>query len=743
MTDAATLITSFKNAIELEQKSDILLTDTYLQSYSPKKLSQLGLAVINLVVDNVREGFGGKTIIDLVQDPALKNANDKNEIQVGSLRVGDIVKLDYMNTGGESKQKNQSEETNNNHSFDCVVMKVSSQAITVSINESPKDESTLALYNNTGNDGGSRMWLVKLANVATYKRMMSSMGKLSELYQKTDNQIIKILLGLELYNQRLISGKPLKRSDLFDKNLNDSQVEAVSFAINDSPITIIHGPPGTGKTYTVIELIKQLCFTHGERVLVCGPSNISVDTILERLSSAFTNDNAADKKRSKKVKKQVNSGQLIRIGHPARLLAKNLQHSLDVLSKTNYGDLQDSKQVLGDIEKEIDETIKKVKKCKRYSERRALWTELKTLKKELKVREKKVVEELLSNAKVVLSTLHGAGNYELTSLYKDGLFNEEKPFFDTIIIDEVSQSLEPQCWIPLVNHIGFKRLVIAGDNMQLPPTVKSKDEFAKVPDIGSLRIDDNSVSDLEVTLFDRLMQYHEGEKYKKLLNIQYRMNQKIMQFPSDELYDGSLLADKSVANINLCDLDDVIDCDATESSCIWYDTQGGDYPEKSNEDEHNIESVGSKFNEMEVLVVIQHIKALMKAGVPSEAIGVISPYNAQVSLIKKSLVDDKFKAIEVSTVDGFQGREKEVIIISLVRSNENGDVGFLRDKRRLNVAMTRPKRQLCVVGDLSVLKRSGVEFLHRWSEFVEDERDDSGSLLETFQILYPDLEDYW
>lgn len=743
MTDAATLITSFKNAIELEQKSDILLTDTYLQSYSPKKLSQLGLAVINLVVDNVREGFGGKTIIDLVQDPALKNANDKNEIQVGSLRVGDIVKLDNMNTGGESKQKNQSEETNNNHSFDCVVMKVSSQAITVSINESPKDESTLALYNNTGNDGGSRMWLVKLANVATYKRMMSSMGKLSELYQKTDNQIIKILLGLELYNQRLISGKPLKRSDLFDKNLNDSQVEAVSFAINDSPITIIHGPPGTGKTYTVIELIKQLCFTHGERVLVCGPSNISVDTILERLSSAFTNDNAADKKRSKKVKKQVNSGQLIRIGHPARLLAKNLQHSLDVLSKTNYGDLQDSKQVLGDIEKEIDETIKKVKKCKRYSERRALWTELKTLKKELKVREKKVVEELLSNAKVVLSTLHGAGNYELTSLYKDGLFNEEKPFFDTIIIDEVSQSLEPQCWIPLVNHIGFKRLVIAGDNMQLPPTVKSKDEFAKVPDIGSLRIDDNSVSDLEVTLFDRLMQYHEGEKYKKLLNIQYRMNQKIMQFPSDELYDGSLLADKSVANINLCDLDDVIDCDATESSCIWYDTQGGDYPEKSNEDEHNIESVGSKFNEMEVLVVIQHIKALMKAGVPSEAIGVISPYNAQVSLIKKSLVDDKFKAIEVSTVDGFQGREKEVIIISLVRSNENGDVGFLRDKRRLNVAMTRPKRQLCVVGDLSVLKRSGVEFLHRWSEFVEDERDDSGSLLETFQILYPDLEDYW
>lgn len=743
MTDAATLITSFKNAIELEQKSDILLTDTYLQSYSPKKLSQLGLAVINLVVDNVREGFGGKTIIDLVQDPALKNANDKNEIQVGSLRVGDIVKLDYMNTGGESKQKNQSEETNNNHSFDCVVMKVSSQAITVSINESPKDESTLALYNNTGNDGGSRMWLVKLANVATYKRMMSSMGKLSELYQKTDNQIIKILLGLELYNQRLISGKPLKRSDLFDKNLNDSQVEAVSFAINDSPITIIHGPPGTGKTYTVIELIKQLCFTHGERVLVCGPSNISVDTILERLSSAFTNDNAADKKRSKKVKKQVNSGQLIRIGHPARLLAKNLQHSLDVLSKTNYGDLQDSKQVLGDIEKEIDETIKKVKKCKRYSERRALWTELKTLKKELKVREKKVVEELLSNAKVVLSTLHGAGNYELTSLYKDGLFNEEKPFFDTIIIDEVSQSLEPQCWIPLVNHIGFKRLVIAGDNMQLPPTVKSKDEFAKVPDIGSLRIDDNSVSDLEVTLFDRLMQYHEGEKYKKLLNIQYRMNQKIMQFPSDELYDGSLLADKSVANINLCDLDDVIDCDATESSCIWYDTQGGDYPEKSNEDEHNIESVGSKFNEMEVLVVIQHIKALMKAGVPSEAIGVISPYNAQVSLIKKSLVDDKFKAIEVSTVDGFQGREKEVIIISLVRSNENGDVGFLRDKRRLNVAMTRPKRQLCVVGDLSVLKRSGVKFLHRWSEFVEDERDDSGSLLETFQILYPDLEDYW
>ncbi|CAH2354596.1 DNA polymerase alpha-associated DNA helicase A [[Candida] railenensis] len=728
------LAASFINAINIEQKADSLATDEYLAKYSPKKLAQFGLAVVNLVISNLRTGLGGKTLIELSVDSAVSNPDD--DINPGSIRVGDIVKLSKMDN-----KKTSSDEKDNLMDVDAVVTKVSSKFIAIAVDEDSSDEKILNLYNNTGNDS-TKVWIVKLANSVTYKRMISSLNKLIEF--KGGNQIIDLLLGNTKYI--LPQSSPSVKS-FFDANLNDSQKSAIEFALS-SPLTIIHGPPGTGKTYTLIELIKQLSFNKNERVLVCGPSNISVDTILERLSAVFTNDEVQEtskKKRSSRNsdKKSLSPEKLIRIGHPARLLPTNLAHSLDVLSKTNYGSGNtDSKEILLDLQKEISETLGKIKKCKRYSERRVLWSDLKVLKKDLREREKKVTEELLMGAKVILSTLHGAGAYELTSLYKTHaeLDSESNPLFDTIIIDEVSQSLEPQCWIPIINHIGAKRLIIAGDNMQLPPTVKSNSGDLS---LSKLNIKDKngeeSVADLEFTLFDRLVQDLDGNLYKKLLDTQYRMNAKIMKFPSEELYDGKLKAHKSVADITLSQLPNVNMVDETENVCIWYDTQGGDFPEKSTDNENNdiIGSGGSKFNELEALLCIQHVEKLLNSGVKSEHIGIISPYNAQVSLLKKSLnestsIDADSEVIEISTVDGFQGREKDAIIVSLVRSNDNREVGFLRDKRRLNVAITRPKRQLCIIGDLELMQKSGVQFLKNWGEFAEDE----------FEIRYPQLDDY-
>lgn len=733
------LVEAFKNAIVLEQESDILLTNSYLSLYSPKKLAGLGLAIINLIVDNVRTGFGGKTLIELVLDPAVKN---ELGIQLGSLRVGDIVKLDKMSNSSEegiqarkavnNLSKKISDNSTKTHksesaisspdSFDAVVIKVNSHCITVSIEED--SDEILHLYNNTNET--SKMWIVKVSNSVTYKRMISTMNKLGEFGDTHGSEIIELLLGQRKYSQHSGSTK-LKEKDFFNTELNESQKQAIDFAINQSPITIIHGPPGTGKTYTLIELIKQLTFNKGERVLVCGPSNISVDTILERLSPMFAGD---DKKKRGGKKPKGNPEKLIRIGHPARLLANNLQHSLDILSKTSAGGDNDNKAILRDIEKDISETLAKAKKCKRYSERRVYWGELKELKKELRIREKKIVQDLLVNSQVVLCTLHGAGSYDLTSLYKEPSlsFGPEQPLFDTIIIDEVSQSLEPQCWIPLVNHLGFKRLVIAGDNMQLPPTVKSQDEVERM--MATMKIgEQGKLAKLEETLFDRLMRDHEGEKFKRLLNIQYRMNETIMRFPSQVLYGGELKAHSSVENIQL-------DIETEGGPCIWYDTQGGDYIEQESEAGQLGDTTGSKFNEMEAMVVIKHLKLLMSQGVDAESIGLISPYNAQVSLLKKLIhPEDKMLPVEISTVDGFQSREKEVIIISLVRSNDHREVGFLRDKRRLNVAMTRPKRQLCIVGDLELMGTSGVEFLKQWSEYVEN--PDSG-----FEVIYPELGDY-
>ncbi|CAH6720232.1 DNA polymerase alpha-associated DNA helicase A [[Candida] jaroonii] len=647
----------FKAAIDLEQKVDLNQTNAYLETYSVKKLAKLGLAVVNLIIDNIRTGLGGKTVIELVIDTAIGK-----DIEIGSIKTGDIVKIDKM---GED-----SEELNG------VVTKISTSSISVSIDEDKDEDNVLNMYNNTGSD--NKIYIVKLTNSITYKRMMITMNKLNELKDKPD--IMKVLLGEMPYFQY---NSKIKVKEFFNDNLNGSQKEAIEFCLN-SPVSIIHGPPGTGKTFTVIELIKQLVSVN-ERVLVCGPSNISVDTILERLSSNFGG-------------KKKNNGKLIRIGHPARLLDKNLQHSLDILSKNTSSD------ILSDIDNDIRTTLKNIKKCKRRSERKGLYQELKQLKKELRVREKKVIKDLLLGSQVVLSTLHGAGSRELLSVYDQG-----PKFFDTIIIDEVSQSLEPQCWIPIIHHLGIKRIIIAGDNMQLPPTIKTLDE--------DINIDFKTTANLEKTLFDRLMEIG-GEQYKKLLDTQYRMNEEIMEFPSSELYEGKLKAFEATKDISLHDLvDDEVD-DDDFSKCIWIDTQGGEYPEQANEDDN------SKYNEHEIVLVKKHLEKLINLGIKPQDIGIISPYNAQVSLLKKQL-----EGIEISTVDGFQGREKEVIIITLVRSNDNGEIGFLKDRRRLNVAMTRPKRQLCVIGDLELMNRS-TEFLNHWSQYVEDK----------FDLRYPDME---
>lgn len=717
MTLQNILAESFIQAIELEQKHDLLASAHYLLSFTPKRLAAFGLAILNLSMVSFNSALGGKTSIELSLDPAYCQPGD--EIPAGSLKVGDIVKLDRMSvSSGE-----------NNTSLEGVVTRLNGKSVFISIKENSFDESLLNLYNNTANDN-NRMYVVKLTNSVTYKRMLQAMMKLNSLRDNDKSEVMKILLGESRFYPKLNNYKKL---EYWNDNLNQSQKDAIEFSIFKSPITIIHGPPGTGKTYTLIELIKQLKFTCGEKILVCGASNISVDNILERLSPSFTpaSDMPGVKKNRKRHQKksQALPEKLIRIGHPARLLSSNLKHSLDVLSKsTSSVDGGDNQLVLKGIHEDIKNALTSIKKCKRFSERKVLWGEVRQLRRELREREKKITQDLLVNADVVLSTLHGAGSNELYNIYKTLEFSVENPLFDTIIIDEVSQSLEPQCWIPLVNHLGCRRLVIAGDNQQLPPSVDSAKEVQSPRKMGK------QIADLEKTLFDRLIANHDGDEYRKMLNVQYRMNHNIMEFPSKTLYDGHLKAGESVETILLSDLSGVKATDETSVPCIWYDTQGGDFPEQIDEDSSSNMNVsnGSKFNDMEILVVTDHIQKLISAGLKQDQIGVISPYSAQVSSIKRLLSKLYPDSIEVSTIDGFQGREKEAIIVSLVRSNDQREVGFLNDFRRLNVAMTRPKRQLCVIGDMELLQQSGVQFLEEWAKYVDD----------NFEVRYPNIMDY-
>ena len=734
---AETLASQFLKCIQHERDQDIKQTEEILKTLPLSKLVANGYAIRHLTLENIRSGLAGKLYVELGPDHSITD-----EIARGDIKVGDTVVIKPQQSSASSSSSGRSKPRGKTrakaghkhkdtasisiHDNDVVesngvrcsgvVYKLSPRQLVVAVDEQ-QEQDTTQLYSV------QRLVVTKTANTVTYKRMESTMKRLSEWIQGTvkdttlsNNAIIDYLLPLKKQNPpndptKMIpirSPRDTLTLAFFNEKLNESQRHAIAFTLNNQ-ISIIHGPPGTGKTYTLVELIQQLVHM-GERVLVCGPSNISVDTILERLAKVMPGD------------------KLLRIGHPARLLESNLCHSLDILSRSGSRGA-----IIADIYNDIDRTIKDIKRTKNYKDRKAGWQEVKELRRELRVREQRVIKELILDAKVVVATLHGSGSKELCSVYKAvGQSSEptnEEPthVFDTLIIDEVSQSLEPQCWIPLVAHCksNIKRLVLAGDNKQLPPTIKTEDDpKVKVT--------------LETTLFDRLVKQY-GDSFRKLLDTQYRMNDKIMEFPSREMYGGKLIAAESVRSGLLTDLPGVKPNDDTCESFIWYHTQG----EEFYENEIEIEGGGSagdvkgglalaqsRYNENEALLVKRHVVSLIKSGVPSEDIGIITPYSAQVATLK-SLISEVYPNVEISTVDGFQGREKEVIVLSLVRSNDKFEVGFLKEERRLNVAMTRPKRQLCVIGNIETLQRSGNKYLKDWASWGEEHAD----------IRYPSLDD--
>ena len=386
--------------------------------------------------------------------------------------------------------------------------------------------------------------------------------------------------------------------------------------------------------------------------MVCGPSNISVDNIVERLAPYRL--------------------PIIRLGHPARLLPSVLNHSLDVLTQSS-----DAASIVKDVRKDMDAKQASIKKTRNGRERKVIYGEMKELRKEYREREKQCVTRLVSESKVVLATLHGAGGFQLKT---------EK--FDVVIIDEASQALEAQCWVSLVSA---KKLILAGDHLQLPPTIKSTTIKSKSRKEDSDHDRSSSAiagESLEITLFDRLLTLH-GSSIKRMLTTQYRMHEKLMRFPSEEMYASKLIAADSVKERLLIDLPyPVEDTDDTREALVFWDTQGGDFPEMS-EDENTTKSTraailnDSKSNEMEAALVKLHVKNLVGAGVLAEDIAVVTPYNAQLTLLAHEL-KEKFPGIELGSVDGFQGREKEAVILSLVRSNPKHEVGFLGEKRRLN-----------------------------------------------------------
>jgi predicted DNA helicase len=277
--------------------------------------------------------------------------------------------------------------------------------------------------------------------------------------------------------------------------------------------------------------------------------------------------------------------------------------------------------------------------------------------------EANAITQVLDQAAVILSTL--------TAIDSTTLGQRR---FDLCVIDEAGQSTEPATWIPIVRS---ERLVLAGDHQQLPPTILSR--RAEQEGFG-------------YSLLEQIMK-RDGDTVARRLDVQYRMNRQIMDFSSAEFYDGSLLADSTVQDHLLCDLPGVTRTDLTETAVTFIDTAGAGYDDIQPPDSD------SRSNPEEAALVVKKVQQLLDANVSADHIAVITPYSAQVQLLREQLPD----GIEIGSVDGFQGREKEAVVISLVRSNVKGEVGFLAETRRMNVALTRARRKLLVIGDSATI----------------------------------------
>ncbi|MEX0824719.1 MAG: AAA domain-containing protein, partial [Pirellulaceae bacterium] len=427
----------------------------------------------------------------------------------------------------------------------------------------------------------------------------------------------------------------------FFAKLNESQQRAVCFAMSARDLALVHGPPGTGKTTTVVEIIRQ-AIAGGDKVLATAPSNTAVDNLLERLVAAKQN--------------------VVRIGHPARVLETLQTHTLDVLVEQDP-----AMRVVAEMYREAEKLFQKADRFSRsrpaQGVKQAWREEAKQLQRDARMYEQRIVDAILSSADVVCATTTTD-----PAIIRD-------MHFHLVVIDEACQTTEAGCWMPLLHG---ERVVFAGDHCQLPPTVLSAEAARE---------------GFAVSMMERLVHEY-GADITRRLTVQYRMHEEIMQFSSEQFYDSELVADESVRHHRLVDLPHVGANEVTEPTVTFIDTAGAGWQEE-------LEPEGrSKRNPAEGRLVLKKVERLLDAGLCAKEIAVIAPYAAQVRWLRAHCSD---RELEIDTVDGFQGREKEAVIICLVRSNEIGEIGFLADTRRMNVALTRARRSLTVIGDSATL----------------------------------------
>ena len=476
----------------------------------------------------------------------------------------------------------------------------------------------------------------------SYDEMQNALKQASVLNdQPKEGRLVNILTGAKpaTFNSELPYA--------LNPTLNSRQQAAVTKIVQANELAIVHGPPGTGKTTTLVQAIKTLIQLENQQILVVAPSNTAVDLLSERL---------ADEGLS-----------VLRVGNPARVSERLMSLTLDskVSEHSAMKEIKKLKKQAAEFKNMAHKYKRNFGKAER-EQRKALFDEAYRIMKDVDKTEQYIIDDLLAKAQVITATLVGSNHYTVRKLK-----------YHTVVIDEAGQALEPACWIPIIKA---RKLILAGDHCQLSPTIKS-DEAAK--------------KGLSTTLFEKCIALY--REAVVLLEEQYRMHEQIMGYSSKVFYDDQLKAHLSVAQHVLFPGDKPLS---------FVDTAGCGFEESA-------EST-SITNPEEAVFLFKHLTqfveelALVYNTDSFPSIAIISPYKQQILLLKEQLVHSPAlqpysNSISVNTIDSFQGQERDIVYISMVRSNSDGNIGFLSDVRRMNVAMTRARKKLVVIGDSATL----------------------------------------
>jgi predicted DNA helicase len=591
--------------LEIESQAEAERVRARSGRLSPADAERTGDSLVDLAIDDVSAGLGGRCLVALVK------RNRTLALPWTRLDVGSPVLL--------APHDPQSSLT-----WRGVVALRHSRAITVALADLP-DEL----------DDFDQFRLDLSADETARQRQRVALAQARSASGRTA-QLRGVLLGEKPPQLH----RPLQLTPL-DAALNLSQWEAVGQALAAADLAIIHGPPGTGKTTTLVELVRQ-AVRQGQRVLACAPSNLAVDNLLSRLAAHRV--------------------PALRLGHPARVLPELQALTLDLLVAA-HPDVRLAQRLVREALTLRRQAARRTRARPEPGLRAQLREDARARLADARRLERGAVDHLLDTTAVVCATLTGLD---------EALLGERQ--FDLTVLDEAGQATEPASWGAVLRS---QKVILAGDPQQLPPTILSP----QAADAG-----------FGVSLLERATSLWPDAAL--LLDVQYRMHAAIMEFSNQQFYQGRLRADAAVAAQRLDELPGVAATELTTTPLTWIDTAGAGYDEELEPDGE------SRVNPAEAELTCRQVRALLTAGVSPGQVAVIAPYAAQVRLLRQRLQAEQ---VEVDSVDGFQGREQEAVVVSLTRSNPRGEVGFLADTRRMNVALTRARRKLILLGDSATL----------------------------------------